>query len=61
MESLKHYLQFSYLRDFQKKCQYQGVLCNRSKFVCDPEIMDQTVFQGQYLPLPLSKRGIPYI
>jgi hypothetical protein len=38
-----------------RKCQYQGILGIGNKYVCDPEILDQFVFRGQYIPLPLSK------
>jgi succinate dehydrogenase/fumarate reductase-like Fe-S protein len=38
-----------------------GVISVANKSVRDPEISDQSVFRGQYLPLSLSKRGVPYI
>jgi hypothetical protein len=38
-----------------------GLISVANKSVSDPEISDQSVFRGQYLPLSLSKRGIPYI
>jgi hypothetical protein len=43
-----------------KNC-YLGVISFANKSVHDPEISDQSVFRGQYLPFSLSKRGVPYI
>jgi hypothetical protein len=44
-----------------RKNRYLGVISVANKSVCDPEISDQSVFRGQYLPLSLSKRGVSYI
>jgi hypothetical protein len=44
-----------------RKNSYLGVISVANKYVCDLEISDQSVFRGQYLPLSLSKRGVPYI
>jgi hypothetical protein len=44
-----------------RKNRYLGVISVANKSVRDPKISDQSVFRGQYLPLSLSKRGIPYI
>jgi hypothetical protein len=44
-----------------RKNRYLGVISVTNKSVRDSEISDQSVFRGQYLPLSLSKRGVPYI
>jgi hypothetical protein len=44
-----------------EKNRYLGVISIVNKSVRDPEISDQSVFRGQYLPLSLSKRSVPYI
>jgi uncharacterized phage infection (PIP) family protein YhgE len=44
-----------------RKNRYLGVISVANKSVRDPEISNQSVFQGQYLPLSLSKKGISYI
>jgi hypothetical protein len=44
-----------------RKNRYLGVISVANKFVRDPEISNQSVFRGQYLPLSLSKRDVPYI
>jgi hypothetical protein len=44
-----------------RKNRYLGVISVANKSVRDPKISDQSVFRGQYLPLSLFKRGVPYI
>jgi hypothetical protein len=44
-----------------RKNRYLGVISVANKSVRDSEISYQSVFRGQYLPLSLSKRGVPYI
>jgi hypothetical protein len=44
-----------------RKNRYLSVISVVNKSVRDPEISDQPMFRGQYLPLSLSKRGVPYI
>jgi hypothetical protein len=44
-----------------RKNLYLDVISVANKSVRDPEISDQSVFRGQYLPLSLSKRGVPHI
>jgi hypothetical protein len=43
-----------------QKNQYQGVICIGTESVCDPEIVEQSVFRGPYLWLPYFKIGVPY-